>query len=104
MMIQLQGVSPTCSKAILALQVVIIPPPVIVTLWESLKQVRVQDDFFYQLDMHNLNIIGSRQPRSHPQFGVLYLQRGETWEMPTFFCCYLKSTYSVPPNSTDQIF
>ena len=39
MMIQLQGVSATCSKAILALQVVIIPPPVIVTLWESLKQV-----------------------------------------------------------------
>ena len=46
MMIQLQGVSATCSKAILALQVLIIPPPVIVTLWESLKQVRVQDDFF----------------------------------------------------------
>ena len=46
MMIQLQGVSATCSKAILALQVVIIPLPVIVTLWESLKQVRVQDDFF----------------------------------------------------------
>ena len=41
---QFQKVSPTCSRAILTLQVAI-TLPVIPTPWESLKQVRVHNNF-----------------------------------------------------------
>ena len=70
-MIQLQEVSPTCSKVIPALQVVIIPLPVIATPWESLKQVRVRTVLylFSHVNMHNVNITGFKQPHS-PLFSV----------------------------------